>query len=442
MKIAFVENRYRTLFWDAVAGHLAHHGHEILFIVQNHSFRPTNGRAIVLPYPHKTELANPGEADLELIRSDRNINYFGHHSTGHYAYYRRLISDCLKKEQPQIVFGESTAFHELITIDCCKNLSIPYLQPSTCRFPVGRFSFYRYDTLEPFSGSGEELKNEDAATLIDKIIHRTIKPDYMKRRKQTLSTRWARLKDLSQLTFSYLTGEHYNTPAPWVKTRIERQRRTQIRKWDDMAATRSKLLEKTGRFMLLYPMQMQPEANLDVWGRPFRNQLDTIQRIIQHVPEDVYVIVKPNPKSKYELTPELLNYIANEERIIPILHATPMGAVLPLADLVITATGTVAIECILSDTPILTLIKTLNNDMKNCPWLNSFEELAKWVEQIRNDNFPKTTLSEKIAFVNRLNRTSFRGIPYETALREDNISDCLKGFDYILNEISQNTRNI
>ena len=119
-----------------------------------------------------------------------------------------------------------------------------------------------------------------------------------------------------------------------------------------------------------------------------------------------------------------------------------MGAVLPLADLVITATGTVAIECILSDTPILTLIKTLNNDMKNCPWLNSFEELAKWVEQIRNDNFPKTTLSEKIAFVNRLNRTSFRGIPYETALREDNISDCLKGFDYILNEISQNTRNI
>ena len=437
MKIVFIENRYRTLFWDAIAGYLARQGHEIVFIVQNHRFHPVNGRSVVLPYPRKDELSDPCEADLELIRSDRNINYFGHGSTGHYGYYRRVIGECLNREQPQIVFGESTAFHELITIDLCKRLSIPYLQPSTCRFPVGRFSFYRYDTLEPFSGSGEVLEEKEAVALIDRIVHRNNKPDYIKKRKQKWATRWARLKDLAQLSLSYLGGEHYKTPAPWIKMRIERRRKTLIRQWDELAAGRRELLNDKSRFRILYPMQMQPEANLDVWGRPFRNQLDTIKQIIRHTPDDVLVVVKPNPKSKYELTAELLEYMAGERRIVPVEHATSMNAVLPLADLVITATGTVAIECILSDIPVLTLIKTLNNDMKNCPRLDGFNELAGWVECIRDVRFPKTTQKEKVDFINRLNRTSFRGIPYETALREDNVADCVRGFDKILKEVGK-----
>lgn len=437
MKIVFIENRYRTLFWDAVAGHLASQGHEIVFIVQNHRFHPANGKTIVLPYPRKKDLSAPCAADNELIVSDRNINYFGHRSTGHYSYYRRVIGELLEKEQPQVVFGESTAFHELITIDLCKSLSIPYFQPSTCRFPVGRFSFYRYDTLEPFSGSGEVLGDEEAVALIDRIVHRTIKPDYMKKRKQTLGTRWARLKDLAQLSLSYIGGEHYNTPAPWVKARIERQRKALIRQWDELAESRRELLSGTSRFKLLYPMQMQPEANLDVWGRPFRNQLDNIRQIIANTPDDVLVVVKPNPKSKYELTTELLDYMAGERRVIPILHSTPMDAVLPLADLVVTATGTVAIECILSDIPVVTLIKTMNNDMQNCPWLKSFDVLSGWVGRVRSNSFPKTTQREKVDFINRLNRTSFRGIPYETAMREENVVDCMRGFNNILVELGK-----
>ena len=124
--------------------------------------------------------------------------------------------------------------------------------------------------------------------------------------------------------------------------------------------------------------------------------------------------------------------MSGERRIVPILHATPMDAVLPLADLVVTATGTVAIECILSDIPVVTLIRTMNNDMRNCPWLESFDGLSGWVERIRSSSFPKTTQREKIDFINRLNRTSFRGIPYETALGTDNVADCVRGFDKIL----------
>lgn len=275
MKILFVENRFRTRIWETFADCLINDGHQVLFLVQNHLFHPRCGRVWVIPYPNKTQLEEPTEADRSLILSDRNINYFGHRSTGHYTYYRKLIRDFLEKERPDVTFGESTAFHELQTIDLCRELSIPYLQPSTCRFPPGRFSFYRYDTLEPFSGSGETMSDEQAIKLINSIVHRTIKPDYMQKYRATLSTRLKRWNDLIHLSVAYLGGEHYNTPAPWVKLRIERQRRKLIRKWNALAESRNVGSFKNS-FRLLYPMQMQPEANLDVWGRPYRNQLEML----------------------------------------------------------------------------------------------------------------------------------------------------------------------
>ncbi len=436
MKILFIENRYRTLFWEAIAERLAGEGHEIYFLVQNRSFRPHFGRVTVLPYPKRNQTSTPNENDLRLIRSDRNINYFGHRDTGHYAYYRRVIGDYLKRERPDVVFGESTAFHELITIDLCKKMQIPYLQPCTCRFPTGRFSFYRYDTLEPFSGSGEVMSDKEAEEMIGHIVRRDIKPDYMRKRRVTLRSRWKRLCDLAHHSLAYLRGEHYNTPAPWVKWRIERAKNRLIDRWDALAKSRSEEMEGKG-FRILYAMQMQPEANLDVWGSPYRDQERTIRMLVENTPDDVLIVVKPNPKSKYELTDHLLDYMASESRIVPVCHSMSMDRVLPSVDMVVTVTGTIAIECILSGIPILTLIETLNNRMSGCPLLRSFDELPEWVECVRNGRFPISDGHAKIGFINLLNRTSFKGLPYETALDEANISVCQVAFDRILDGLTR-----
>ena len=91
MKILFVENRFRTRIWETFADCLINDGHQVLFLVQNHLFHPRCGRVWVIPYPNKTQLEEPTEADRSLILSDRNINYFGHRSTGHYTYYRKQL---------------------------------------------------------------------------------------------------------------------------------------------------------------------------------------------------------------------------------------------------------------------------------------------------------------------------------------------------------------
>lgn len=435
MKILFVENRFRTRIWEAFADCLINDGHQVLFLVQNHLFHPRCGRVWVIPYPNKTQLEELTKADRSLILSDRNINYFGHRSTGHYTYYRKLIRDFLEKERPDVTFGESTAFHELQTIDLCRELSIPYLQPSTCRFPPGRFSFYRYDTLEPFSGSGETMSDEQAIKLINSIVHRTIKLDYMQKYRATLSTRLKRWNDLIHLSVAYLGGEHYNTPAPWVKLRIERQRRKLIRKWNALAESRNVVSFKNS-FRLLYPMQMQPEANLDVWGRPYRNQLEMLHHLYDCLPAGAVIFVKPNPKSKYELTEELLAFIASHERIVPLCHSIRMDEVLPNVNMVVTVTGTIAIECILADIPVVTMVRTLNNDMKNCPFAASFEELRAWMDKVPRGEFPRTDTLDKIRFINRLNNTSFPGIPYETVLNEQNVETCMMAFRKVLKELN------
>lgn len=436
MKILFIENRYRTLFWRAIGNELEKSGHEIKYLVQNHFFGKNTNQDYIIPYPGSCSKSDTSDKrNLELIKSDRNINYFQHKNTGHYDYYRNEIEKFIKDYKPDIVFGESTAFHELLTIDICKEKGILYLHPSSSRYPVGRFAFYQYDTLIPYEGSQEELDKEEAQNIISSIVNRTTKPDYMKIKKPSFNSRIKRVKELLSHSFSYYSGEHYNTPDPFVKRKIERKKNYLISAWDKVAFEREELIKKES-FKILYPMQMQPEANLDVWGRPYRNQLDTIRQILLNSSEDVQLIIKPNPKSKYELTEELIEFVRNNERIIPILHKESMDNVLPIVDLVITATGTIAIECILSNKPVLTLIKTLNNENTNCIFLENFENLMIYIKMIKTELFSKISDNKKIEFLNKLNQTSFVGRPYETALLDQtNVRNCFHAFKTILKSL-------
>lgn len=150
MKILFVENRFRTRIWETFADCLINDGHQVLFLVQNHLFHPRCGRVWVIPYPNKTQLEEPTEADRSLILSDRNINYFGHRSTGHYTYYRKLIRDFLEKERPDVTFGESTAFHELRRLIFVENFPFPIYNLRPAGFLLAVFPFIVTIRSNPF----------------------------------------------------------------------------------------------------------------------------------------------------------------------------------------------------------------------------------------------------------------------------------------------------
>ena len=431
MKLLFIENRYKTYFFDLLAAELEKLGHEIYWIVQNPKFLPTVGNIHIIKYPSKSIKVDTKTNLDSIINSDRQLNFFKKKDTNYFHYYYHEIKSLVEQIEPNFVFGESTAFHELLAIKISKEKDILYLHPSSCRYPSGRFSFYLYDTVHPYVGSEEFLSQKEALTIIENIINRDSKPDYMKKvsfKKSKI------LKDKIKVLKGYLTGEKYNTPNPIVKYKIEKQKKKNIAAWDAKA-----LLEIDKKhFSIVYPLHLQPEANIDVWGRPRRDQLDTIKKIANNLLGNQILYIKPNPKSKYELSKELLHSIENTHNAQMLHHQVSMDDIFNDVNLFITVNGTIALECIFANKPILTLVEVFFNKAKNCLFMKEFNLLQDYILNIQNNNFPILSDIEKVDFLNLLSTTSYKGVisdPYYSSysVSKDNISDVVKAFNQILN---------
>ncbi|HTN45680.1 MAG TPA: hypothetical protein VL098_04980 [Flavipsychrobacter sp.] len=432
MKILFVENRYKTGFWEMVAQELIKDGHEIHWIVQNRLFQPKTGHSVVIPYFRNQRInrSNITSDLIQIIASNRGLNYFGIPSDNFIFYYREQVVKAIDDIAPDIVFGESTMFHELLIISACKERNIVYLHPSTCRYPTGRFSFYLYDSLEPFAGSQEKLSEKDALAIIDQIVNRKVVPDYMKVIKPVMGVK-DRLANKWKLSLSYVLGERYNTPSPIIKKKIEQQKEHLIKAWDTLAKD---TLETDTRYKILYPLQMQPEANIDVWGYPHNNQLEIIKRIAAQLKEDQVLYIKPNPKSKYELTEKLVSFIRDhQDKVVALAHHVPMTAVFPRIDFVVTVTGTIAYECVWAGKPFIALGKSLVSEYA---WR---DHLSAPIHVNEFQPFPD---EQKVQLINELNRTSFKGNIVDTLLGKeqiasvDNMTHVVNAFRTVLHKIS------
>ncbi len=351
MKILFVENREKTLFWEKVALSLLAQGHQIGWIVQNHIFHPRempSGTPVyVLPYPKASE---PPAADVEAwvrahhpeVITDRGRAFFGA-GAAHYDHYRARIGQAIEEFRPDLVIGESTLFHELITIGLCRAAGILYVQPMGTRYPRGRFSLLAYDTQVPAIESGDSWTDAQARDLAQRIASGTEVPAYMRvpgrAEKMRRKARWALSR--GRIWWARVMGERYNTPSIAQKYALQKVVERNTARWSAMQKE-----PQSAAKTVLYPMQLQPESNVDVWGRPYSDQVETIRELLSAAPGDYQIAVKANPKAKYELNESLFELASNDPRIC--LLPFKMGMPEALANCVgaVTVTGTVGFEAI------------------------------------------------------------------------------------------------
>ena len=394
---------------------LQREGHEVFWLVENHAFAPSPeyGKVFVIPYPSEKELKQAPEYHSQFLpSSDRNFNYYGHKDTRHYGYYFEKFFAILKDVMPDVVLGESTTFYEQLIIDACQKLGIRFLHPCFCRYPTGRFSFYQYNTLEPYRGSGEDMSDEEADRIIASVSQRKIVPDYMKKKKLSLKSRLERFVNLCFLMKNYYSGEHYHTPSPLQRLKLIRNLKKMVKRWEEVSGRKYSRIEGK-EFKVMYPLHLQPEASVDIWGNPYRDQVKTIRLILEQLPPGALLVVKPNPHAKFEMSEDLLALMEEEPRIIPVPLPVSMGEVLARIDTVVTVTGTIAIECIFSGKPVITLMHTLNNTVAACPYAADAAALKRCIAQAAEGKFPVASQEEKRDFLRLLNRTSYAGMPYE-----------------------------
>jgi hypothetical protein len=248
------------------------------------------------------------------------------------------------------------------------------------------------------------LSEEKAIFTATQIAEGKSKPVYMQK-PQPLS-RKEKLQDKLRLITGYYGGERFNTPPILRKMQLDRNSVAQVKALENIAIRE---IIATDDFKILFPLHMQPEANVDVWGRPFNDQIAVIKNTAAQLREGEYLYVKPNPKSKYELTAELLNTVQQLPNV-RIFHPTvKMDAVIAQMQLLITISGTAAMECILADRPVVVLSPQYYAALGGGANLTDWAQLQGFITQVKNKTFPLLTASAKAQVINNWNKTSFAG---------------------------------
>lgn len=421
MRILFIENRYTTWLWASIAQKLCRQRHEIHWLVQNKIFTPSFGIIHLLSAPSRKEKSVFAGDDLyaDIRRTDRAVLHFGL-SDGHYVHYDYQIGKVLDSVRPDVIFGEVTQFHELLTIRHARRLRVPFLSPNATRYPTGRMCFFAFDTLNEVGGEGGELGDDEANEMLSAIAARKIVPTYMKKR---LQKRWIprarRAFEHARIMIGWARGERFNTPSPWRRLQLMRDHSLQYNCWEGSA-----IRELPGylaeRPWVLYPLQMQPESNIDIFGQPWNDQTQIIQRAARALAAmGGTLVVKPNPNSKYELGSKLCNVVVSEPNIIALSHDVLMSAVFQSAPLVLTVTGTILLESIFAGKPVACLGDHAMARYKGVKRLETPEQLASVLQGVLNGRIVGATRSEARELLKFLHRTSYPAQIWDPITRPD-----------------------
>ena len=433
--VIFFENKFKTKFWQKIASELISKGIDVHWIVQNPLFKPSAKKIHYVPPPPRSSLRVGGFEKLE--KQDRHCYIYGN-KPNHYHYYKQEIKKVIKKIDPSLVFGEATLFHELLGIDICRELGILYLHPTTSRYPNGRFIFTKYDTLETFAGSRDSVPLSQLKLIIAKIKERKVSPDYMIRSKMSRNVQRYFIKVYAAgLNFlaSEFFGEKYNTPKLIEKLRVEIKRAILFRRYEVLAHQYFSNFKRDNT--LVFPLQMQPESNIDVWGYPFNDQVMLLSELSERLGEEWTILVKPNPKSKYEISERLISMVESAANIVALSHDTKMEELLDSFDYFFSVTGTINLECILSNkvcfSPRFLVTGEFFPGQKKIPVRADFP-----VERSEHDNKAELLMRRLIA-------ESYRGVisdPISSpeCLDESNIASVSDAFMDVIHVAQQNNR--
>jgi hypothetical protein len=421
MRILFVENRSATLLWLQAAAALEANGHDVFWVVQNHIYAPNADNVHIIPYPSKnTRSDEPLSPELTAIAStDRGGRLFGT-TTAHYWHYQREIEKIMSKVMPDVVFGEATQFHELIIINNCRACGIPYLAPNATRYPTGRVVFFKYDTLDPIGGSGENLPEDVAAESIDRIVSRSIVPSYMEPPQRSWRRKCIRLYEYLRIASGWIGGERYITPSPLRRFNLDREHADAVRDWEELAKKRPFPDPSSFKRWVLYPLQLQPESNLDVFGQPWIDQRENMVRAALALDKiGAVLVVKPNPKSKYEMNTLLAAAAKEHENIIPLPHSYAMSEVFPFAPLVLSVTGTVILESIFSEKCVAVLGEHQLAHLPGITRIARPEDISALLDSAVKGTLAKASSNDAIDTIQWLNKTSYDALLWDPITRPD-----------------------
>ncbi len=361
---------------------------------------PKGSRAYELPAPLRSQYATAEARFAQIAASDPWVRYFGGNAD-HYRHYYEQIKKRLIEIRPDLVVGGLTHFHELLTVEVCREWAIPYVVPVSAGESSGRFFCYRANTLETVAGSGERPQTNEIADYIAKHAGSSIAPDG----HDALRTSFTPLRRRAAIT-----GEPFCLPSLVKRRAMVRRNQGNVYRWNTGSKTVPFPTAPNGKIKILFPLQSQPDPAIDVWGARYSDQAALLQRLATAVGDQATIFVKPRPNAACEINPSLFEVVRRNHALVPLSTRVPMRQALARTDLVITVTDTIALHAILSGKLCATLAPSRNNRVSGCRYLGSPEKLASLLYDLQSTHFPMHGPEELAGFVEEFFAESYEGV--------------------------------
>ena len=438
--ICFIANFYKTPTFKAIADNLATYDVKTCWIVPNKNQYDElvkvygEGMALLIDRSYVNTPNEPvGDFKLnEIVFGDLRV---WRHSMDEGLKYltniQRPVYDFLKKNDIHLVFGEDTWGQELLIHRMCNQLpelKCCYYSQMVARIPNGKFFFF-YDEKQaefvPVKNTGEHVVQ---AIKVEK-------PEYLAINDRLLKNAMSLRGNMNRAK-RFFTNENIHPTDPNVETK--RGIRFKVATREVVNQHTYKYLHREspdcieGKKFVLFGFHKQPEASIDVCGRYFENQYENVLNIWRQLPPDWYLVIKEHSNAIGDRSYKFLNSLRKYPRIIIMNEHASAQELMKKCQLVVTNTGTMALEAALQGIPAITLSRVMFNCLnycRHCTWqdFEKYDSLEQLIDEIKskpqnNDDYAK--LVEEYAFDGIL--TDLVTMP--EVLNEENVTDLVNSF--------------
>jgi len=425
-QVAFVSSGPRTAIFKAVADNLSALGHEIFWIITGSN----EVKSIIAPYSNVLDISiisDTSEDNLKLldeysemsvngiIASDRILCKKGE------SFALKYLSSCfsriheyIKNNSIEIIFGEATWANELVCAAVCRMVGIPYLAPSTVRYPSDRFAFFKGIFQSRLAGEAKVVDIQKGRELHAKFLLGQEKPFYMSLPEKDNPSLFIKhfkrhiRRDVNDLT------------VPSVYSLVLDKIRSVLSMYPSGDVPE-------GRYVYL-PLHVSPEASVDVLGPYNRDAAVFVSNVSRALPYGVSLVVKGHPNqvksTKFYKRISRIPSVRFVDKHIDSLW------LIKNAEAVISVSGTACYEAALFGVPAFNFTDMFYNELTSVKKCTTHEELYSVLKNLSKD---ENSSESVIEFLAKLYALSYKGFAEGKAVRADalseqNISDVTAGF--------------
>lgn len=440
MNVCFVANFYKTYVFDAIAKQLYRNGIDIYWIVLKESqyaflklrYPVENILLIDRKYIKKPDSVIADFKLNELVFGDRVWKYEKENGVKYLTNIQSPVYRFLNGHQISFIFGEVTWAHELLIHRICSrfaDLKCNYYSIGGVRVPNGRICFFKdekqavlLEIPHPQKGTGHrnafKLEKPDYLNINDKIVRKNL--SFM-----------GKLKRLKHL----LTNENIEKNDPNVSHGFHRffiPVREELHRLSYQWVKRVSPEVLKDKKYIFFGFHKQPEASIDVCGRYYEDQLENVINIWRQLPPDWYLVIKEHSNAIGDRGYQFFKKIMKYPRIIIVNEKSDSYKLIQSCELVITNTGTMALEAALMGIPAITLSPVFFNKLnycRHCTWtdLEKYDSIEILIEEI------KTSPDNKEEYQGFILDNSLEGVMSDirslpTVTKEDNLKNLVAAF--------------